>query len=309
MSFGRQWMICLLLMLAGCSTGAHNSLREWQEDTICTEGPMRAIYRSDGQRLDFRQAVKQMSDADYVLAGENHDNPYHHLVQAQLIVALGAQKRFQNVYLEMLEPAHDESVARYLSGRLTINELEKAIAWTDRGWPEWDAYAKIFSAARRGNMRVSHGNPDRDLVRAINQQGIAALPETLRQELGILPDGPFLIDFEAMKAEISRHHRLPPEVNKRYATSQYVKDAYMARRMASLSGGILIAGNGHVRADLGVPKHLAAYRPGATVVSIHLISEPPAGRDTARRAARANDGRKRYDLVWFTGQPCRSGGD
>ena len=86
---------------------------------------------------------------------------------------------------------------------------------------------------------------------------------------------------------------------------QRARDAMMADRLAATSGrggGVLIAGNGHVRKDRGVPWYLARLRPGARSVSIGLLEvrdgvlEPPSGLP--------------YDYVWFTprvddgGEPC-----
>jgi uncharacterized iron-regulated protein len=86
---------------------------------------------------------------------------------------------------------------------------------------------------------------------------------------------------------------------------QRARDAMMADRLAATSGsggGVLIAGNGHVRKDRGVPWYLARLRPGARSISVGLLEvrddvlEPP--RDLP------------YDYVWFTppvddrGEPC-----
>jgi uncharacterized iron-regulated protein len=69
----------------------------------------------------------------------------------------------------------------------------------------------------------------------------------------------------------------------------------MADRLAVASGragGILIAGNGHIRKDRGVPWYLARRDPGARVVTIGLLEvrdevlRPPADLP--------------YDYVWFT---------
>ena len=50
----------------------------------------------------------------------------------------------------------------------------------------------------------------------------------------------------------------------------YGRDAMMADRLATVAGragGVLIAGNGHVRTDRGVPWYLARIRPTARTVS------------------------------------------
>jgi len=85
---------------------------------------------------------------------------------------------------------------------------------------------------------------------------------------------------------------------------QRARDAMMADRLATVGrrvGGVLIAGNGQVRTDRGVPWYLARIRPHARIVSVGLLevldeidSPPPA---------------LPFDYVWFTPragdeQPC-----
>ena len=66
---------------------------------------------------------------------------------------------------------------------------------------------------------------------------------------------------------------------------------------------VLLAGNGHVRHDLGVPQLIAAWQPAAKVLSVGFI-EPGDEKDTqARRDALP------YTHVWITaavprGDPC-----
>jgi uncharacterized iron-regulated protein len=76
---------------------------------------------------------------------------------------------------------------------------------------------------------------------------------------------------------------------------QRARDAMMADRLAAASGkggGILIAGNAHVRNDRGVPWYLAHLEPAARILSIGLLE--------------VHDDRRRlppdlpYDYVWFT---------
>jgi uncharacterized iron-regulated protein len=85
------------------------------------------------------------------------------------------------------------------------------------------------------------------------------------------------------------------------------RDAMMADRLAATAGtggGVLIAGNGHVRKDRGVPWYLARLRPGARSVSIGLLEV----QDDAREPALGLP----YDYVWYTarvddrGAPCES---
>ena len=66
---------------------------------------------------------------------------------------------------------------------------------------------------------------------------------------------------------------------------QRARDAMMADRLATVAGragGVLIAGNGHVRNDRGVPWYLARLRPTARIVE----RRPGRGRRTRSRPSR-----------------------
>ena len=58
--------------------------------------------------------------------------------------------------------------------------------------------------------------------------------------------------------------------------AQAARDAVMAQtlRPYALRGAVLIAGNGHVRRDIGVPRWLGAGV--AQVVSVGYVENPPA---------------------------------
>jgi uncharacterized iron-regulated protein len=62
---------------------------------------------------------------------------------------------------------------------------------------------------------------------------------------------------------------------------------------------VLIAGNGHVRRDHGVPLWLARQQPAARVVSVGFLEVDAEGRapSAAERAL--------YDVVWVTARQPR----
>ena len=71
------------------------------------------------------------------------------------------------------------------------------------------------------------------------------------------------------------------------AAAQIARDQYMARLVEAhaLRGAILLAGNGHVRADVGVPRWLQPHTRGRTE-AIGMLEE---GDFTAEEAGAAYD--------------------
>ena len=80
-------------------------------------------------------------------------------------------------------------------------------------------------------------------------------------------------------------------------------------RSATTDGAVLIAGNGHVRADLGVPLYLgAAARRDVVTVAFLEVDADAREPDIARRVTEA---RQSYDYLWLTDavyrpDPCAS---
>jgi hypothetical protein len=77
------------------------------------------------------------------------------------------------------------------------------------------------------------------------------------------------------------------------ALAQRARDATMAERMLAAPARpvVLIAGDGHARADRGVPAQLRARSPGARVVAVAFLE--------VQADARA-PGPGPYDYVWYT---------
>jgi uncharacterized iron-regulated protein len=80
-------------------------------------------------------------------------------------------------------------------------------------------------------------------------------------------------------------------------TAQIVRDAAMVTALARASAdgpAWLIAGNGHVRADIAVPRLLRGTQPDADLVAVGFLERGPTGD------APDAESRKVYDIVVVT---------
>jgi uncharacterized iron-regulated protein len=90
--------------------------------------------------------------------------------------------------------------------------------------------------------------------------------------------------------------------------AQRARDAIMAQTVQAHAAAVLIAGNGHVRRDFGVPHYLAQYADGQDVAVVGFIevdSAKPAPTDYVTAGA------PEYDYVVFTPRtprpdPCKT---
>jgi uncharacterized iron-regulated protein len=258
---------------------------------------------SSAKFIDRQSLITRLARADFLLLGERHDNPDHHLLQAEVLRRLIALGRRPAVGFEMFGLDDASAIANHLG--LAPNDaagLGRAVNWNKSGWPDWAMYQPIAEAALQARLRIVATNLPRAAARKMNSDGLAALESSVRGELGL--DRP-LSDamFAAMATDIRDSHcgYASEESVKAMIDVQRARDAQMAQSLIAASdpdGAILVAGAGHVRKDYGIPVYLSAKAAGKQVISIAFVevdnqkSEPP-------NYTLAN-GRLPFDYVWFT---------
>jgi uncharacterized iron-regulated protein len=212
--------------------------------------------------IDEAALTAALSHADFVLLGETHDNPDHHLLQARLVRELAAAGRRPAVAFEMLateqQPAIDAALAQK---DRSADALGKAVEWDKSGWPPFSLYRPIFSVALDADLRVAGANLPRKQIREVVKHGLDVLPEDVKARID--RQGPLSPEVaKALKDEMRESHcgELPEEILEPMVLGQRARDAQMAESLARLGrngGAILVAGAEHARTDRGVPSYLA----------------------------------------------------
>lgn len=209
--------------------------------------------------------------ADVVVFGEVHDNPVHHAHQAIAVDALKPSA----VVFEMLSP---DQAAR-VTPRLVRSEeaLAAVLGWEASGWPDFGMYHPIFVAA--GEAAIRGGAAPAEEVRRAAEEGAAAVlgPEAGRFGLALpLPEAEQMLrEAEQLMAHCNA---MPAEALPGMVEAQRLRDARLAQAALAAveeTGGpvVVITGNGHARADWGVPWMLAAAAPGLEVLAIGQFEE------------------------------------
>jgi uncharacterized iron-regulated protein len=262
------------------------------------------IYDTANVRLrDERWLFAAVDQADFILLGEQHDNPDHHRLQAKLVAAVVHAGLRPTVALEMLEPDDDAIVSRYRAEPgATAAGLGPALAWEKSGWPPWAEYQPIADVAFQAGLPLVSANLPRALVRSIAHEGVLALPPGDVARLGL--DQPLAPATEsALEDELRGSHcgQLPEKMVAPMALAQRARDGQMASRMLSFQGKVfLVAGAGHARTDRGVPARLRAARPDAKILSIGFVEVDASKTTPDSYAARFGAVRLPFDFVWFT---------
>ena len=239
---------------------------------------------SDGELHRLRQMR-------FVLLGEVHDNAVQHSMRAALVADLLADGRPTRVVFEQMGRANDTLIAgaaRDAESVATAGRLDRT------GW-RWPLHKPLIEAALTGGATILGGDLSRDDSRAIVRSGKSAVPADLRTLLDGARWSPD--DQAAVEREIDAGHcgALPPSQFAGMALAQRARDAALASAMLqagkTVERVILIAGNGHVRRDLGVPRYLmAAGVAGSQIVSIGYLeqSDPAAPYDLVRVTSAAS---------------------
>jgi uncharacterized iron-regulated protein len=276
----------------------------WAQENKTTAAPRIWDVRSEAFVTE-PQLVHALAGARYRLLGEVHDNPQHHVIRARLIAAIAATGVRPAVVFEQFDLDQDAALLAAQKSGTDSDRLADEGHLDRKGWI-WPLHKPLIDVALKLGLPVRAGNVPRAMF--------PAGPSAADEDRSALWYPRFHAarwseaQAGALHADIVEAHcgKLPETIVPRIVLAQRVRDAAMAQALvddATSGGAILIAGNGHVRADLGVPVYLHA--PGlpdssAGSVSLGMIevnADDERVSDFPRQIVAANPG---FDYIWFT---------
>ena len=218
------------------------------------------------------------------LLGEIHDNPKAHSQRFELIEKL-LSKNFQPVIA--MEQFDRENQAALDQAMNSCKDADCVIQKAGgKGW-EWNYYKPVIETALKRRLGIIAANlSSKDAMKIVRDGlGAALSPETLRD---FNLDAPLASDFfQQHKSAIDIGHcrTLPASAFKGMVNAQVARDVLMAQaiRDNSSHGLILLAGNGHVRKDIGVYHWLSSAERARTQVIAYTeeASDAVSGPDTS----------------------------
>jgi uncharacterized iron-regulated protein len=233
--------------------------------------------------VDLEALEAAVSRADFVLLGETHDNPDHHLLEATLVRAIASGGRRPAVGFEMIDTEQqarvDSALARAPGDPDAVAE---AVGWARSGWPDFALYRPVFAAALEAGLPLFAANLARERAHDVVAHGTAALAPRVGEILdraGPLPEEL----ARALREEMAESHcgQLPESMLEPMVLMQRARDAQLAERLlhaGKTSGAVLVAGAGHVRSDRGVPAYLAREAPPKTSLAVAFLEVSPQKR-------------------------------
>lgn len=212
--------------------------------------------------------LSAFQSAQVVVLGEHHDNPEHHALQARIVRDLNPGA----LVFEMLEPRHARAAFGILRG--DAEGLESAFEWESRGWPDFDIYHPIFTAAP--NAMIFGGALPPDRVRRAVSDGAADVFGGAAPIFGLddaLPDAQLAERVEGQR--LAHCDAMPVEMLPGMVEAQRLRDAALASATVEALGEmrarpierpvVVITGNGHARDDWGMPALLKRAFPDGNV--------------------------------------------
>lgn len=294
-------LLMLIFLLQNCAQSASDSDSflseqlgvEWKS-TLNTDHPLvgRIWRSSDQQFISSGQLFTEISAYDFVLLGEKHDNPDHHLLQRQMLQKLQQDDSLELISFEMLSSDQQGKVDDLTPSTATSDaSLKEHLSWDEEGW-QWEYYGPMIRDALISGVPIAAGNisndemtavyrgdPDESLTGILNELQLAQLNRDIDEShCGMLPSSQF-----------------PAMVRVQQARDQSMANSLI--RFTSSGRRALIAGNFHVRRDLGVPNYIPAS--AGRVVSLAFMEVDPSSADPQDYLQQFST-TVPYDYVWFT---------
>jgi len=208
-----------------------------------------------------------------VLLGEVHDNAVQHSLRLRSFEDWLASGARPALVMEQFDRER-QGVIDNLRAQAAAPDADTLIAAAGaKGW-QWPFYRPFVALALRHGLPIVAANVSRDEARKIMREGLdatgfdAAVPAEL---LALL----------ARDIEASHCGALDARTAQRMALAQVARDQVMAAAVEAHAGRgvLLLAGNGHVRVDAGVPRWLSpATRARSEAIGLLEADTSDAGR-------------------------------
>jgi uncharacterized iron-regulated protein len=204
--------------------------------------------------------VQAMQGHRIVLLGEVHDNAAQHALRAAALRQWVVQGARPAIAFEQFDGERQPDIERARRERPADADYLIAQAKGSGGW-RWESYRPFVALALEYDLPIVAANLSRGEAMRVANNGWPALFDAATRSalrLDALPT-----DFRRKHEEaiaIGHCNQLPADALPALARTQMARDIVMARsiRPYAARGVVLLAGNGHVRRDVGVPFWLPA---------------------------------------------------
>jgi uncharacterized iron-regulated protein len=265
-------------------------------------GGLKHALRGSLALLVFASASASAQNTIYLL-GEVHDNPKAHAQRFEFIEKLLAQNFKPAIAMEQFDREKQALLNQAMNScKDSACVIQKA---GGRGW-EWKYYQPVIDTALKLRLPIIAANlSSQDAMKVVRGGWSAALSaETIREFNLDLPLEPDLFQKQKIAIEVGHCNMLPASAVKGMVNAQVARDVWMAKTIRDNAAGglILLAGNGHVRKDIGVYHWLSSAERARTQVIAYTEEET----DTASASEPAVYDRSVRIEPFERGDPCEA---
>lgn len=261
-------------------------------------------------RLRSEAFADMIAESDVVYVGESHDQKFAHLAQLEALKILAfAKKNKVIVGFEMLNSGLQPVLEKYAAGKISEKEFLDSADWKKEWGFDFGLYKPLFDYIRKNKLKAAALNVPRATIKKIARGGMGALsPEekkAMPKKVEINHD-PLYIAY--LRSTYGGHGDNPMAkviTWDNYLLSMAAWNEGMAdsavKAMKKHKGHamLVIAGNGHVVYNAGIPFSIRNRVPGLKHLSVYTedIEKAEAFREEPSPLA---------DLVWFVKHETRS---
>lgn len=222
------------------------------------------------------QAEKPVSGSKILLLGEVHDNPdghAHRYADLQKMVVAGWRPA---IAMEQFDRENQAELTKAQAACTDANCIISKVG--NKRW-EWPHYRPVIQLAIDYKLPLLAANLSRSDAARVMREGYAAVLDKNTISSYKLDQALPTVVVNGQRAAMESGHcgKMPDNIVPSMVRAQVARDVWMAKVVADNAdrGVVLLAGNGHVRRDLGVPVWLPASQQAS--LQIHGYVEDASG--------------------------------
>ena len=278
--------LLLLILSVGLIQGT-SLFKASQGDDAATAAPSLAqtaeetpAAEPNNNEIDNTAALAAIAEAQVVYLADTHNSEADHAAQLEIIETMDAEQEIA-IALEMFQRPYQDAVDGYLSGELTEAEFIEQSEYETRWGFDWEFYAPILRYAKANQIPVIALNTPTEVTRQVATDGLESLTG---DALTYIPpvdeidttDADYRASIEAVfSAHGGAGHSLSFE---NFFAAQVLWDETMAEgndkqlEAEPTRQVIVLAGEGHIAYDYGIPNRVTRRLPEINDVSVRLLA-------------------------------------
>lgn len=273
--------------------------RGWQTLLRPDEALVGKIWEvSTGRFISAEALLENLKSRQYVLLGEKHDNPDHHLLQREILTALREEAVLGAVSFEMMATDISPRLETLGTRRFESSDLlAEYIEWDKQGW-DWGFYGPLVSLAYERNVPIYAGNISRAKMSSL----YASYSPVAEGAIGELARAQLRADIDASHCGLLPESQFDAMVRVQQGRDESLARSLVDAKNADGKAAVLIAGNYHIRQDLGVPNYLLRAQPALqreAIASVAFLEVAEGGTQPAHYLEDSVE-LPAYDYLWFT---------